>query len=66
MLVLTRKTHQSIVIDGGIELTVLEVRGAQVRLGIAAPRDVAVNRKELLQFADDERYPYADTVEEGC
>jgi len=48
MLVLTRKTGQSIVIDGGIEITVLEVRGEQVRLGIAAPREIKVNRKELL------------------
>ena len=48
MLVLTRKTGQSIVIDGGIEITVLEVRGEQVRLGIAAPREIRVNRKELL------------------
>lgn len=48
MLVLTRKTGQSIVIDGGIEITVLEVRGEQVRMGIAAPREIKVNRKELL------------------
>ncbi|HOF89149.1 MAG TPA: carbon storage regulator CsrA [Armatimonadota bacterium] len=48
MLVLTRKTGQSIVIDGGIEITVLEVRGEQVRLGITAPREIRVNRKELL------------------
>ena len=48
MLVLTRKTGQSIVIDGGIEITVLEVRCEQVRLGIAAPREIRVNRKELL------------------
>jgi len=55
MLILTRKPDQSIVIDGGIELIVLEVRGAQVRLGISAPREIAVNRKELLQHADAER-----------
>lgn len=52
MLVLTRKTGQSIVIDGGIEITVLEVRGEQVRLGIAAPREIRVNRKELLAQMD--------------
>jgi carbon storage regulator len=49
MLVLTRKTGQSIVIDGGIEITVLEVRGGQIRLGIAAPVEIKVNRKELLE-----------------
>ena len=52
MLVLTRKTGQSIVIDGGIEITVLEVRGEQVRLGIAAPREIRVNRKELLALIE--------------
>jgi carbon storage regulator len=47
MLVLTRKIHQSIVIGDGIEVVVLEVRGEQVRLGIRAPKDVAVHRKEI-------------------
>ena len=47
MLVLTRKVNQSIVIGEGIEVVVLEVRGEQVRLGIKAPRDVAVHRKEI-------------------
>ncbi len=47
MLVLTRKLHQSIVIGDGIEVVVLEVRGEQVRLGIKAPKDVAVHRKEI-------------------
>ena len=47
MLVLTRKLHQSIVIGDGIEVVVLEVRGEQVRLGIKAPKNVAVHRKEI-------------------
>ncbi len=47
MLVLTRKVNQSIVIGEGIEVVVLEVRGEQVRLGIKAPRDVSVHRKEI-------------------
>ncbi len=47
MLVLTRKVNQSIVIGDGIEVVVLEVRGEQVRIGIKAPRDVAVHRKEI-------------------
>ena len=49
MLILTRKVGQRIVIAGGIEITVVEVRGEQVRLGITAPRSVAVHRKELLE-----------------
>lgn len=47
MLVLTRKVHQSIVIGDGVEVVVLEVRGEQVRLGIKAPKDVMVHRKEI-------------------
>ena len=49
MLILARKVGQKIVIDGDIEITVVEVRGDQVRLGITAPRSVAVLRKELLE-----------------
>lgn len=47
MLVLTRKVHQSIVIGDDVEVVVLEVRGEQVRLGIRAPKDVTVHRKEI-------------------
>ena len=54
MLVLTRKVHQSIVIGEGIEVVVLEVRGEQVRLGIRAPKDVTVHRKEVYQQIHDE------------
>jgi carbon storage regulator len=47
MLVLTRKVHQSIMIGDEIEIVVLEVRGEQVRLGIKAPKEVAVHRQEV-------------------
>lgn len=47
MLVLTRKPDQSIMVGNEIEITVLEVRGEQVRLGIRAPRTVTVHRKEV-------------------
>jgi carbon storage regulator len=49
MLVLSRKINQSIVINGNITLTVVEIRGDNVRLGIQAPRDVSVHREEILQ-----------------
>ena len=48
MLVLTRRKNQSIVIGDQIIVTVLEVKGDQIRLGITAPRDVQVYREELL------------------
>lgn len=47
MLVLTRHVHQSIVIGHDIVVTVLEVRGDQVRLGITAPKEVQVHREEV-------------------
>ena len=57
MLVLTRKVTQSIVIGDGIEVVVLEVRGEQVRLGIKAPKDVSVHRKEIYDQISQERGP---------
>ena len=47
MLVLSRKKGDSIVIDGSIKLSVIEVRGNQVRLGVVAPENVRVCRGEL-------------------
>jgi carbon storage regulator len=47
MLVLSRKKNESIVIDDRIILTVVEIRGDKVRLGIEAPREVPVHRKEI-------------------
>lgn len=49
MLVLARRIGEEIVIDGDIRVSVLEVRGSQVRLGIIAPQDVRVLRQELEQ-----------------
>lgn len=47
MLVLTRRANQSIIIGDDVVVTVLEVRGDQVRIGITAPRDVTVHREEV-------------------
>ena len=47
MLVLSRRANQSIVIGDDIVVTVLDVRGDQVRLGISAPRHLAVHREEV-------------------
>ena len=47
MLVLTRKTNQSIMIGDDIEISILSVAGNKVRIGIAAPREVEVFRKEV-------------------
>lgn len=52
MLVLTRKTNESIVIGPGIEVMVVGVRGNRVRLGFRAPADVSIQRKERLTRAE--------------
>jgi carbon storage regulator len=49
MLVLSRKVGESIVIGDDVTVTILEVRGDVVRVGIDAPRSVAVHRAELLE-----------------
>ena len=47
MLVLTRKTNESIMIGDEIKVTVVEVRGDQVKLGITAPKQISVHREEI-------------------
>lgn len=47
MLVLSRRLGERIVIDGGITIQVVEVRGEKVRIGVVAPQDVAVHREEV-------------------
>lgn len=47
MLVLSRKPNESIIINGNIKVTVVEIRGNKIRLGIEAPLDVTVNREEI-------------------
>ena len=47
MLTLSRKRGESLVINNNIEVTVLEVRGDQIKLGITAPREVPIYRKEI-------------------
>ena len=54
MLALTRKRGESLVINNNIEITVLEVRGDQVKIGISAPKDVPVYRKEVYQQIQEE------------
>ncbi|MGN0152163.1 MAG: carbon storage regulator CsrA [Wujia sp.] len=47
MLALSRKQGESIIIGNNIEITVLEVKGEQIKLGISAPKNIPVYRKEL-------------------
>lgn len=48
MLVLSRKKNETIVIGGNIRVTVVDIRGGKVRLGIEAPTEIPVTREEIL------------------
>ena len=63
MLVLARKLGQSIIIDGCTEVTVVDVRGDQVRLGITAPRAISIYRSELLDQIRAENVAAASTAD---
>lgn len=64
MLVLARKIGQSIIIGEDTEITIIEVRSEQVRLGITAPKTVPVHRKELLEQMQKESPVTDDEAEE--
>ena len=70
MLVLTRKSNQSIMIGDDIEVSVLSIMGEKVRIGIQAPRDVPVFRKEVYleiqqERSGEERQAERETVDEA-
>lgn len=54
MLILSRKTNEKICIGENITLTIIEVRGDQVKIGVDAPKDVKVFRHEVLQAIQSE------------
>ncbi len=56
MLALSRKKSEALIINNNIEVTVLEIKGEQVKLGISAPKEVPVYRKEVyLQIQDSNK-----------
>ena len=65
MLVLSRKTNESVLIGTDILVTVLEIRGDTVRLGIQAPRDVAVHREEVFEAIQEENRQAAGPTDEA-
>jgi len=55
MLVLSRQKDESIIIGDDIEITIVDVRGDKVRLGINAPREISVHRKEIYEAIQREK-----------
>jgi len=53
MLALSRKRSEALIINNNIEITVLEIKGEQVKLGISAPKEVPVYRKEVYMQIQD-------------
>ena len=62
MLALTRKKGESLVINNNIEVTILEIRGDQIKLGISAPRDVSIYRKEVYLQIQEENKAALETI----
>jgi carbon storage regulator len=64
MLILTRRVGETIVIGDDVIVTVLGIKGNQVRIGINAPKDVSVHREEIYQRIQQEKTGPATTKEE--
>jgi carbon storage regulator len=57
MLILTRMLGETVMVGNDVTVTIIGVKGAQVRLGINAPKDVAVHRKEIHERIQREHRP---------
>lgn len=56
MLALSRKKNEALIVNNNVEITILEIKGEQVKLGITAPREVPVYRKEVyVQIQDSNK-----------
>ena len=62
MLALTRKKGESIMINNDIEISILEIRGDQIKIGISAPKDVPVYRKEVYNQIKEETKEAVDAA----
>ncbi len=63
MLILTRRVGETLMIGDSVSVTVLGVKGNQVRIGINAPKDVAVHREEIFQRIKREHCEHEETIE---
>ena len=65
MLVLSRQKDESIIIGDDVEVIIVDVRGDKVRLGINAPREISVHRKEVYEAIQREKRQKAGTDKAG-
>ncbi|MCG6887396.1 MAG: carbon storage regulator CsrA [Proteobacteria bacterium] len=63
MLILTRRVGETLMIGDEVSVTVLGVKGNQVRIGVNAPRDVAVHREEIYERIKQEKADNPDSAE---
>ena len=67
MLALSRKKNEAIIINNNIEITILEIKGDQVKIGVSAPKEVPVYRKELyLQIQEANKEAVAAEINMGA
>ena len=60
MLALTRKKGEALMINNNVQITILEIRGDQVKIGISAPKDVPIYRKEVyLQIQEENKASFS-------
>ncbi len=62
MLVLSRQKDESIIIGDDVEITIVDVRGDKVRLGISAPKSITVHRKEVYEAIQREKAEKKETL----
>ena len=55
MLILTRRAGESVMIGDEVTVTILDIKGNQARIGITAPKDIAVHREEIYEKIQDEQ-----------
>lgn len=65
MLVLSRKKNESIVINNDITVVVVEIRGDKVRLGVEAPKEVPVHRREVYEAIKRHELPLSEETTEA-
>ena len=61
MLALSRKKNEALIVNNNVEITILEIKGEQVKIGITAPKDVPIYRKEVYTQIQDANKEAVDT-----